>query len=368
MPISPADAERYAEEIRQIYQEAEHRLLAVVAKRLKRGLNVIDDPGWAERQLAEIRYLNRDIQAASKLITGYDEQIEAAIQAAYDQGQLAAAKDLVAAKLTAPVTDTSLTGANTVRTLAGKATGTIKSTQLRILRTAQDAYRQVVYQVSAVQSTGTLTRRQACQIALNRFADKGITGFIDTKGRSRNLASYCEMAVRSSVGQAAIEGHHSKLEDAGQDLVMVSSNNEGCDICEPWQGRILSLKGKTPGYPTVEQARDEGLFHPNCTHTTGLYVKGLTKPVKWADDPEGNAERYKQRQRQRYNERQIRKFKGREAVAITDEAKAKAAAKVKEWQKVQRDYMDETGRRRDYSREQVRTGKVGVEMPFGGPA
>jgi hypothetical protein len=28
----------------------------------------------------------------------------------------------------------------------------------------------------------------------------------------------------------------------------------------------------TPGYPTLEQARDAGLFHPNCRHAYGLYL------------------------------------------------------------------------------------------------
>ncbi len=30
------------------------------------------------------------------------------------------------------------------------------------------------------------------------------------------------------------------------------------------KGEILSLTGKTPGYPTLEEAKTAGLFHPNC--------------------------------------------------------------------------------------------------------
>lgn len=40
-----------------------------------------------------------------------------------------------------------------------------------------------------------------------------------------------------------------------------------CRLCFPWEGRILSLTGKTEGFPTYEEARKAGCFHPNCVHT-----------------------------------------------------------------------------------------------------
>ena len=33
-----------------------------------------------------------------------------------------------------------------------------------------------------------------------------------------------------------------------------------------WEGRIVSLTGATDGFPTMEEAKADGLFHPNCTH------------------------------------------------------------------------------------------------------
>jgi len=32
------------------------------------------------------------------------------------------------------------------------------------------------------------------------------------------------------------------------------------------------FRSKTPGYPTLEEAREAGLFHPNCRHAYGLYL------------------------------------------------------------------------------------------------
>ena len=50
----------------------------------------------------------------------------------------------------------------------------------------------------------------------------------------------------------------------------------------PWEGKILSLTGKTPNFPTLEEARAAGLFHPNCRHAYGLHID-LDKETKKAE-------------------------------------------------------------------------------------
>ena len=39
-----------------------------------------------------------------------------------------------------------------------------------------------------------------------------------------------------------------------------------CELCIPFNGKILSINGKTPGYMTIQEAALHGLFHPNCDH------------------------------------------------------------------------------------------------------
>ncbi|MFA5176945.1 MAG: phage minor capsid protein [Candidatus Omnitrophota bacterium] len=63
------------------------------------------------------------------------------------------------------------------------------------------------------------------------------------------------------------------------DLVIVSSHGDACPLCVPWEGRILSITGKTEGYYTVDQARAAGLFHPNCEHNTYSYYANEEKAV-----------------------------------------------------------------------------------------
>ncbi|MEG1501987.1 MAG: phage minor capsid protein [Synergistaceae bacterium] len=59
----------------------------------------------------------------------------------------------------------------------------------------------------------------------------------------------------------------------GEDLVIVTSHTTTCKKCSPWGGKILSLTGETKGYPTMEEAKASGLFHPNCRHTYSLWLE-----------------------------------------------------------------------------------------------
>lgn len=107
-------------------------------------------------------------------------------------------------------------------------------------------------------------------------------------------------------------------------------------------------------YPTIEEARSAGLWHPNCGHSVSVYVPGFTPAIKTKPNPQG----YKDKQKQRSNERQIRKWKKRAAVAITPKDKAAAQTKVREWQKKQREYLEGKDLKRDYSREKIYTAET----------
>jgi hypothetical protein len=220
---------------------------------------------------------------------------------------------------------------------------------LRILRTTQDKYRSVIAEASQQALTGAVTRREAAQIALNRFADQGITGFIDKSGRSWDMASYAETATRSATAQASVQGHIDKLVSNGYDLVIISDSPEECDLCRPWEGKVLSIRGETPGYPLLQDATTAGLFHANCTHRTHLYVEGLTRPYTNTENPDG----YKERQKQRYNERMIRQWKRRLAVSTDPKDIAFANSKIAQWEAQQEDFVAQTGRRRDLVRESI---------------
>jgi hypothetical protein len=300
------------------------------------------------------------VQGEIAHLKGLDPRIQQAIEDAWNAGQDAADEALKRADVGELYTNVAAEqrGLESVRVLAKTTIGALDSSHNVILRTAQDVYRKVISETASQVLTGTMTRRQAAQVALNRFADKGVVSFTNARGATYDMASYAEMATRTATSSAAVEGHMGRLEETGHDLVIVTDSSEPCEMCMLWEGVVLSVSGNTPGYPAVDEAIADGLRHPNCCHGFDIWIEGVSeKPTLIpAEERQSN---YKEREQQRYNERAIRKWKLREAVAmpggsaVDDAGVASAHAKVSEWQGKQREFIADTDRRRDYGRESI---------------
>ncbi|GAV38282.1 phage minor capsid protein [Streptomyces acidiscabies] len=152
----------------------------------------------------------------------------------------------------------------------------------------------------------------------------------------------------------ATEAHTHTLAEAGVNLVIASSSPRECPLCRPWEQKVLPVGGPD-GARTVEvehavedgrmirvdvagsldEARCAGLQNPNCRHSVSAYTPGITPVDDATRDPEG----YEAGQRQREFERHIRRWKNREAAAVTPEAQCAARAKVRQWQGAMRDHL-----------------------------
>lgn len=330
------------DELQALYGDAESKMLEKVARRTLRG---VVTPGFSEEKLNDIQELRKEISAITGSVASLSKRkVSDGILKAYVTGVHSASKD-------AGLAITAMTGLvpQHVQRMILETNALIDGTSFQILRSTQDVYRQVISEATTGLLIGVDSRVQAAQDALNKFAAKGITGFVDKAGRHWDLGSYVDMAVRTTSSRAALQGHIDRQLDIGNDLIRVSSIGATCPICEPWQGKVLSIEGKTPGYPTLSDAKAAKLFHPNCKHTITAYfgdIPGWT-PREAKNDPA----KYKQIEQQRYNERNIRKWKRVESVAITPVAKSRAQAKVAQWQAKQRQLIKESGLRRKYGRE-----------------
>ncbi|WP_416963100.1 phage minor capsid protein [Streptomyces sp. Agncl-13] len=353
MPIHPGMVEDLAETTRDLYAAAEERLLGIIARQLADGL---DAPGWIERKLAAVQAVRRAAQGVvDELGKAMSLDVFDAVAEAYNTGHRAAVAELGAlSDDSRRLVDDVTPNAQAVDRLAQETVDRLTATHRSILRAVDDQYRTVVAEVTATPLLGTGTRRQATQDAMRRFADRGIASFTDRAGRRWQLTSYAEMAVRTSVGRAATEAHMRTLGEAGVDLVIVSDSPRECPLCRPWERRVLTV-GAPDGERTVEaehatedgrtvrvsvagsldEARRAGLQHPNCRHSVSAYTPGITPVEDATSDPAG----YEAGQRQRKIERNIRRWKNREAAAVTPEAQRAARAKVRQWQGGMRDHL-----------------------------
>ncbi|MEU6222250.1 phage minor capsid protein [Streptomyces sp. NPDC047042] len=360
-------AEDLAAAVSTLYEQAELALVEKVTTALAEG---IDSPLWVQLKLAALGNLQSAInEIIAALQADASGAIHQAVAEAYDRGQQAAVVEL-GAVATGPALAAAraLPSAPAVDRLAAALAQETEATHLRILRTGLDVYRQVVAEASSAPLLGATTRREAAGRALQEFAQRGVTGFVDRSGRAWNLTSYVEMATRSAVGRAAVEAHTDRLGAAGVELVIISDSPEECERCRPWEGKVLRREG-TSGADEVEmehatednqmvtvrvagsleEARAQGLLHPNCRHNVSIYLPGVTRP---RPKPPSRAT-YEQTQRQRYYERQVRTWKRKAAAAIDDKARARANAGVREYQKRIRELVAETGLPRKSHREQI---------------
>lgn len=336
MATDPELSLRLAKAVADLYGEAVANLLRIVAGRLARG---IDQPGWAERKLDQLDQLRREafdqVQVLSEAMRG---EVVDAVRAGAEAGAGKAVAELRKAGADISV-DATFAGSqrHAIDRLVRETATNLASTHTRILRSTLDVYRTAVAEAGAPQVlAGTITRRQAAQRVLDRWARSGVSGFTDRTGRVWTVESYAEMATRTAVGRAQVQGALDRFDEAGYDLVIVSDAGGECEACRPWEGEILSQSGDDQTYPSVAAATSAGLFHANCRHDVGLYVPGLTKPLTDTADPAGDAAR----QQQRYLERGVRRWKRADAVALDDQATAKARAKVSEWQGRLREHIE----------------------------
>lgn len=106
---------------------------------------------------------------------------------------------------------------------------------------------------------------------------KGYITLTDRAGRNWSLERYAEMATRTQMIQVSNQATRARVLRNGNDLVQVSKNGSSHLECATWEGKVLSISGSTKGYPTVDDARSAGLFHPNCKHRLLPYVKELAE-------------------------------------------------------------------------------------------
>ena len=348
-------------QLAQAYRDAEANILRLIAQALEKGAEGTGN--YYKAQYSELNRLRREADAALNTALEKTNQELAGLLAANAQGAAAEA----VASVMPPAINTDAVNALTLETAASMA-----SMKSGVLRSVNDTFRKITRVVSTRGIMSGETMKDRLQAALNEYAAKGLTAYTDAAGRQWKIDSYAEMALRTATNRAQNQGRTEQFKTYGINLIRTSQHMGCSDLCLPYQGKILSLDGRTGTVTevdpatgnnvtvtitaTMDNAIANGYHHPNCRHTDTAYIPGTPDPEPIDTDTEEAAAE----QAQRYNERQIRAWKRREAVAITPQEKAKASAKVRQWQAQQREHLKANPwLQRRYDREQVRAGVAG---------
>lgn len=359
-----------AREIADLFADLELRLIASLKRNLTAHRNQEKAEGgqngvpkqWPAWQAEKLRSLNRFRRENEKIMQEYSTRIDSETQAML-RGQFAEADG----------SEQAFFGVNAdkVGALIDEMAMNEADVQKAALRYMDDVYRRTILRADAALAAGGVTMQQAVDLAVKDFLEQGITCIRYKNGRMVNIASYAEMALRTSNTRAMLLGEAQKRERMGIDTVLVSQYGACSETCLPWQGLVYiddvwqpyrgagknfggtygySRNGKS--YPLLSVAVKAGLFHPNCRHHLTTWIEGVSVRPKPMD--KAAVERTaKLEKKQRYLERQVRRYKRLSEGTQEPEKAAEYRRKARAAQRRVKQFVDKNGDvlRRDTWRE-----------------
>lgn len=217
-------------------------------------------------------------------------------------------------------------------------------------------------------STGAFDTDTAVRRAVKALAEHGLDAVRYESGATATVEASVRRAVVTGVNQTCLKAQWTLADQMGSDLVEVTAHAGARPEHAAWQGRVYSRSGQSKKYPDFAKATGygtgAGLGGWNCRHSFFPYFEGSShvytgKQLAEMDKKSirYNGKRlteYEASQQQRYIERQIRRWK-REYTAMQAAGldTYESSAKIAQWQARQRDFLLQTGFKRQSGREQI---------------
>lgn len=346
------------------FQDIEMELVKSMRRNMKRhiGEEFQENINWTQWQAEMLNGLAKYKEENASMLKGYfstiNQDIEEAILEAYKTGESEMEIEILEAIRDGYKADKTGKGTNAMqgsffKVNEGKLNALIKATtedmqkaESAILRMTNDAYRQTIFKAQMYFNTGAGSLWQAVDMATKDFLSRGINCVEYKNGARVNIASYSEMALRTSNKRANLMGCANKRMEYGIHTVKISAHNSACPLCIQWQGKVyyddvygsvmVQEKKGIAGfkkYPLLSEAVKGGMFHPNCKNGLSTYYEGINQPPKepTEEEKEEMVRRYNLQQEQRACERNIRKYKRLEAGSLDADNVAKYAEKKQQW-------------------------------------
>lgn len=380
----------------ELYSQLENDIITDVAKRLSKLGKVTDATEYQMKIFQELGGLQSDIQSKiskydtkvqKELLALFDEAIQKSNKTDFAQLNKVGLSDSQQQVLNATAAKTASTGIVTgskkvqedvkngfIKVFAGlqRATMTIASSMSNeFVQQANSAYMKVV--------TGAYDYKTALKQGVDALASKGAytVEYTDSgKQIKRSIESMLRTNIMTGINQTASQVTLSNAEKLGCNLVEVSAHLGARPEHAEWQGGIYSLNGEWTSPVTGKTYQDfntvcklgdpTGICGINCRHSYYPYFEEIEPEYSNGElsemkDPKVQYEgkeitQYEAEQKQRAIERNIRKYKRiADAEQIAGLENTQARIKLGEWQSKARDFTQQTGLRRDYSRERIGT-------------
>jgi hypothetical protein len=95
---------------------------------------------------------------------------------------------------------------------------------------------------------------------------KGAIVLRDKAGRNWTAKNYSDMYARTDIMKGYNQGAINQMLEHDEDLMRITRSSEPCEFCIPWENKIVSISGRSRKYPSIQDAENEGVWHPRCQH------------------------------------------------------------------------------------------------------
>lgn len=378
-------------DIAKIFEEMELRLIASLKRNLSRHKAEEQKEGfkWSAWQAEKLKNIDKFRKENQDILGEYidviDKETRQLMIEQFREGEQVAKQSVIEASekganiLNTPTAIPSdhFFGVNTpkMKRLMDDITTLEKTVETAAVRNMNDVYRTTLNRVQLMMGSGSLTLTEAIDLATREFLDKGINCIVYANGRRVNIADYVRMALRTTSTRATLQGAAKRFAELGYDTVLISQYGKCSKTCEPWQGRayiddVFTIwNGEINGdlgkshycgkwFTRLSVAIRGGLFHPNCRHTMGRYIEGLTdipKPIPAEKIREQRALEEKQRAMERSIRVLRRKIEGTQDEQRVKEYRKTLRKEIKELDTFVKEHDDIL--LRDESREDIYSGE-----------
>ena len=261
--MSEAYIEELIKSLKAVYAQSREELVKTVTS--------ADATNFARfRASALLQQVDREIRALDALAADFAAK---GIPASYRRGMDIAAGQIRAMGLTAPHDAGTLIHRSAAQALAEhtamellEANRSMKLTLHSHIRKTQQTLleEQAIHSIIAQGVVQGKTRREVSN-RLSEALRKEIGEGKLVKAGKRNFKpdEYAEIVTRTRTREAVTAGSINSAIELDIDLIQISVHETSCPICRPFQGRVYSITGTTPGFPRLDKRPP---FHPRCRH------------------------------------------------------------------------------------------------------
>ncbi len=362
--------------ILDLYERFHTSIIEDIARRLA-GLDFLS-AAWQAQRLIEAGLLYEEVIQRLSELTGQSEEV---LKQIFEQASVTAMRfdDAIyrAAGLDPLPLNMSPQMVEVLSIGLQKTNGLLRNLTLSTAISAQDLFFDATDLAYMQITTGTLDYNTAIREAVKEVARDGVKVIYFESGHRDKIDVATRRAVLTGVNQTTGELTEKRADEMETDLVQTSAHigarNKG-DVPENhemWQGQVFT-RGRDPentqypnfyevtGYGTVT-----GLYGVNCRHSHFPYFKGISEnfynPII-LDDYASRKVSYNGKEMSFYDGTQVQRGIERDIRAAKREAAAVKATgldnteelmQVRNLQDKMRDFINQTGLKRQYQREQV---------------